>query len=295
MPTRFALAAAVIAVLFTSGLARAQTPTATVFIQVRDQSGAPLKDTFITLTNQANGVGRSGDSAADGTLAIGFLPPGTYTLTAALYNFRTEVIRDIHLQAAIKAVLNVTLQPGAYSDHVEVKADASTLRIGNSAVGQVFDSQTLLALPVADRDAMQFTYQAAGVATPAPGSRLSTQGNIGLNSSGAREASNNFLLDGVDNNDLFLNRLVVNPSLDAIQEFALQQNTYDAESGRNSGAQMNVVIKSGTSQLRGSAYEFFQSSALNARNAFQPADQPKALQRDHQLGGTLGGPIAKLP
>src|SRR4029079_10694909 len=109
-------------------------------------------------------------------------------------------------------------------------------------------------------------YQAPGVATPAPGSRLSTQGNIGLNSAGAREASNNFLLDGVDNNDLFLNRLVVNPSLDAIQEFSLQQNTYDAEYGRSAGAQMNMVVKSGTNDVHGTAYEFFRDSKLDARN-----------------------------
>jgi hypothetical protein len=277
------------------GRADAQTPTATVFLEVRDQTGAPLKDAHVTATNQATRISRAGDTNAEGALAIPLLPPGTYTLTVALYNFKTEIVNDIHLQAAIKAVLHVTLTPGAYADHVVVRADSTTLRVGNSAVGQVFDAQTLHDLPVSDRDAMQFTYQAAGVATPAPGSRLSTQGNIGLNSSGAREAANNFLLDGIDNNDLFLNRLVVNPSLDAIQEFSLQQNTYDAEYGRNAGAQMNVVVKSGTRQLRGSAYEFFQDSSLNARNPLQPGDQPKAMLRNHQIGGTLGGPIGSLP
>jgi hypothetical protein len=275
--------------------ASAQTPTATVFVEVRDQTGAPLKDAFITVTNQANGIGRSGDTNAEGTLVVPLLPAGTYTLTAALDTFKTEIISDIQVQATVKGVLRVTMTPGPYADHVVVRADATTLRVGNSTVGQVFDSSTLLSLPVNERDPIQFTYQAAGVATPAPGSRLSTQGNIGLNSSGAREASNNFLLDGVDNNDLFLNRLVVNPSLDAIQELSLLQNTYDAEYGRSAGAQMNVVLKSGTSHLRGSAYEFFQDSALNARSPLQPGDQPKALLRNHQVGGTLGGPVGHLP
>ena len=100
-------------------------------------------------------------------------------------------------------------------------------------------------MPVENRDFLQFTYQSPGAATPAPGSRLSTQANAGVNVSGAREAANNFLLDGVDNNDLFLNRLVVTPSLDAIQEFTLVQNTYDAEYRRNSGAQVNVVTQVG--------------------------------------------------
>ena len=129
------------------------------------------------------------------------------------------------------------------------------------------------------------------MATAGARSRLSTQGNTGVNSSGAREAANNFLLDGVDNNDLFLNRLVINPSLDAVQEFALIQNTYDAEYGRSAGAQVNMVVKSGTNDVHGTAYEFFRDSALDARNVLQPADSPTPPQQRHQYGGTIGGPI----
>jgi hypothetical protein len=273
----------------------AQTPTATIFVELRDQTGALLPGVVVTLTNQANGIGRSGVTTPEGTLVVPLLQAGTYTLVAALDGYKTEIVRDIKVQASVKGMLNLVLVPGAYTEQVVVSADLTTLRVGNSTVGEVFDGQTLITLPVTERDALQFTFQAAGVSTPAPGSRLSTQGNIGLNSSGAREASNNFLLDGVDNNDLFLNRLVVNPSLDAIQEFSLLQNTYDAEYGRSAGAQMNVVLKSGTSRLRGSAYEFFRDSAMDARNPLQPSDQPKALLRKNQFGGTLGGPIGQLP
>ena len=197
-------------------------------------------------------------------------------------------MRDIRVQSAVKGTLTLVMAPGAMSEQVVVRADATTLRIGNSTVGEVFESDTLLTLPVSERDALQFAYHAPGMAPPAPGSRLSTQGNIGLNSSGAREASNNFLLDGVDNNDLFLNRLVVNPSLDAIEEVSLQQNTYDAEYGRSAGAQVNMVLKSGTRSLHGSAYEFFRHSALDARNQFEPTDQPQTELRKHQFGGTIG-------
>jgi hypothetical protein len=238
------------------GRALAQTPTATIFVEVRDQTGAPLKDAFITVTNQANGIGRSGDTNAEGALVVPLLPAGTYTLTAALDKFKTEIISDIQVQAAVKGVLAITLTPGPYSDHVVVRADATTLRIGNSTVGEVFDSQTLLSLPVNERDPIQFTYQAAGVSTPAPGSRLSTQGNIGLNSSGAREASNNFLLDGVDNNDLTvtLNSLRVIP--EAVGEVQVQTASYSAEFGRSSGAQFSAVTKSGTNQFHGEVWEY---------------------------------------
>ena len=97
-------ALALVLVAFACGPVAAQTPTATVFIQTRDDSGAPLKDVFVTITNQANQVKRTGETASDGSVAIGFLPAGTYTVSAALFNFRTEIIRDIHLEAAIKAV-----------------------------------------------------------------------------------------------------------------------------------------------------------------------------------------------
>src|SRR5262249_38729813 len=146
---------------------------------------------------------------------------------------------------AIKAIVPIMLTPGVLSEHVEVTADGTTLRTGNSTVGEVFDSHTLLTLPTSEREALDFAVQAPGVATAAHASRLSKQGNTGINSAGAREAANNYLLDGVDNNDLFLNRLVINPSLDSIEEFALLQNTYDAEYGRSAGAQLNMVLKSG--------------------------------------------------
>lgn len=275
--------------------AAAQTPTATIFIEARDATGALLPGVVITLSNQQNGIGRTGVTTTQGTLVVPLLAAGTYTLTAALDGFKTEIVRDIRVQAAVKATLDLVMVPGALTEQVVVSADLTTLRIGNSTVGEVFEGETLITLPVTEREALQFAFQAAGVATPAPGSRLSTQGNIGMNSSGAREASNNFLLDGVDNNDLFLNRLVVNPSLDAIQEFTLLQNTYDAEYGRSAGAQMNVVLKSGTSRRHGSAYEFFRDAAMDARNVFQPDDEPKALLKKHQFGGTLGGQMGKLP
>src|SRR5205085_3641477 len=205
--------------------------------------------------------------------------------------FKTEVIRGVQIDAAARGKIMLLLKPGAYTEQVVVQADAATLRIGTGAIGAVFDSETLLTLPVPEREPLEFAGQAPGIAPPAPGSRLSTQGNTGVNSGGAREASNNYLLDGVDNNDQFLNRLVINPSLDAIQEFALLQNTYDAEYGRSAGAQLNMVLKSGTRVTHGSAYEFFRHSALDARNPLGSGDTAKPLSQRHQFGGTLGGPM----
>jgi hypothetical protein len=269
----------------------AQSTTASMQIEVRDGTNAPIADVVIFVINEANGLTRRGTTSSNGTFAVDRLPTGSYTLTAARDGFRPEVLQNLRLLTSVKAIVPITLAAGQYSEKVVVTADPTSLRTGNSAVGEVFDSQTLLALPSSDREALGFATQAPGMATAAPGSRLSTQGNTGVNSAGAREAANNFLLDGVDNNDLFLNRLVINPSLDAVQEFALIQNTYDAEYGRSAGAQVNMVVKSGTNDVHGTAYEFFRDSALDARNVLQPADSPTPPQQRHQYGGTIGGPI----
>jgi hypothetical protein len=282
---------AIATVLFLALPAPAQTAGATLLVEARDQTSAPLSAVVVTITSNDTGLQRTGTTTDEGTVWLVRLPAGTYTLSALRDGFKTEVVRNIRLDAAARGRIALVFKPGAYTEEVAVEADASALRLGTGAVGAVFDSDTLLTLPVPEREPLEFASQAAGVAPPAPGSRLSTQGNTGINSAGARESSNNYLLDGVDNNDQFLNRLVINPSLDAIQEFSLLQNTYDAEYGRSAGAQLNMVLKSGTRAVHGSLYEFFRDSAFDARNALAPAGLPKPERQRHQFGGTIGGPL----
>ena len=273
--------------------ASGQNAAVTLHIETRDAAGAPVPGVVISLLNQQTGIERWTKTGADGSRDI-VLGAGFYTINGVLTGFKTAVIRDVRVQGAARAAITVVMTPGEYTEQVAVTADATTVRIGNSTVGAVFEAETLETLPVPEREALEFAAQAPGMATPAPGSRLSTQGNTGVNSGGAREASNNFLLDGADNNDQFLNRLVINPSLDAIEEVTLLQNTYNAQYGRSAGAQVNMVLKSGSRTLRGSAYEYFRHSALAARNPFHPASEPKPLLQRHQFGGTIGGPL-KLP
>ncbi len=270
---------------------RAQSTAAAILVEVRDGAGAPVHGTLVSMAAQETKIVRAGTTVEDGTTWIVRLPPGVYTLTAVRGGFKTRVVRDITVESSARSRMLVRLEPGDYNEEVVVTADAGTVRIGNAAVGAVFDAHTLQALPSSARDVLEFAAQAPGMAPPAPGSRLSTQGNTGVNSAGAREASNNFLLDGLDNNDQFLNRLVINPSLDSVHEFALLQNTYDAEYGRSSGAQLNIVLKSGTSTTRGTLYDFFRHSALDARNALDTGKEEQPEHQRHQFGGTLGGPL----
>ncbi|HVD93903.1 MAG TPA: carboxypeptidase regulatory-like domain-containing protein, partial [Vicinamibacterales bacterium] len=272
----------------------AQTVAAMLIIQPRDAEGAAVGGVTITITDQQTGNERRVVTGADGAPIAMRLAPGAYTVTGSREGFKTPVLRDVHVESASRGTVILLMSPGDLTEHIVVIADASTVRIGTGTVATVFDANTMLALPVSDREALAFAVQAPGVAPPAPGSRLSTQGNTGVNGGGAREAANNFLLDGVDNNDQFLNRLVINPTLDGLEQVDLLRNTYDAEYGRSAGLQVAMVSKSGTGTWHGSAYEFFRDSTLDARNPFQPANDPKPLLQRHEFGGTLGGPL-RLP
>src|SRR6187549_582149 len=279
------IAALVAAILFgRPAPVAAQTPTATLAIEVRDASDAVMPDVTVMLTNRDSGIGRRGTTNTQGTVVVSLLPPGTYLVAASRVGFKTELLRDVRLQASVKSTLSIVLQAGTVDEHVDVTADRTTLVAGDSAVGEVIDRETIASLPVLERDALQFAQQVPGIAPPAPGSRLSTQGNVGLNVAGARGASNNFLLDGVDNNDLFLNRLVVNPSVDAIEEFRIQGSTYDAEDGRSGGAQVNVALKSGSNAVHGGLYEFLRNSSLDAKNFFDLPERKIPQYQRNQFG-----------
>jgi len=243
----------------------AQPATATLFVRIEDASGGRLPGATLTVRNQATAVERHAETTAEGTAAIPLLSAGDYRLAATLTGFRTAVIDRFHLEAGAVRTLRLVLQAGDVHETVQVTGDSAEIRAGSGAVGEIFSGQILTMTPVASRDVGEYAWQAPGVAPPAPGSRLSGEGGTPLNAAGAREASNNFLLDGVDNNDLFLNRVLVTPSLDAVQEFTLISNTYDAQYGRSAGAQVNVVLKSGSDRTTGSLYAFGRDRALQDR------------------------------
>ena len=231
--------------LWLPSAARAQTAGATLLVDARDRSGAPVPGALVTVSSQETGLERVGDDRRrrDG-VAGAAAGRHLHADARSAAGSRPKSSQGIQIEAAARGKVTLALKPGDYTEQVVVEADATTLRIGNSAVGAVFDSDDAARrCRSPSAKPLEFATQAPGMAPPAPGSRLSTQGNTGVNSAGAREAANNYLLDGVDNNDQFLNRLVINPSLDAIQEFALLQNTYDAEYGRSAGAQLNMVAE----------------------------------------------------
>jgi hypothetical protein len=290
-PVALRFAACSIVLLFLPLRLAAQTATATLVVQVRASEESALPGVEVRLTNTTTRVEQVLTTNSDGSAAASLLPAGEYNVLAALSGYAPQA-STIRLEPGGKRVLDLHLRPAGFRETVTVQG-TSTARPHSGTVGDIFDGRVLIMTPVQDRDFLQFAQQAPGAVPPAPGSRLSTQANAGVNVSGAREAANNFLLDGIDNNDQFLNRLVVTPSLEAVQEFTLLQNTYDAEYGRSAGAQVNVVLKSGGAAVHGSLFEYFRDETLDARGALDPVDEPKPPFSRHQVGGTIGGPVAR--
>ena len=159
-------------------------------------------------------------------------------------------------------------------------------------MGTLVDTRKIAGLPLNGRDFFQLASLVPGAQLPAGGSQNSTLGGA-VSINGAREQANNFLLDGVDNNDLYINQIVVPPALDSVQEFKIQSGSYNAEYGRSAGGQFNVVTKGGTNAWRGSAYGFFRDETLDARNYFDDPDRPIPEFGRQQFGVTFGGPLQR--
>ena len=279
--------------LLTWGLGWSQSATSTLIVRVQDESSRVVPGVRILLVNESTGLARHGTTGSSGTLGLPLLKAGNYTVTASLEGFRTEVIEQVHLAVGLKSALDIRLVPGGPDESVVVTASRELLRPVNATFGEVLDNRTIMAMPLNGRQFLELALLSPGSAPPAPGSELASQNSSGINVNGARESSNNFLLDGVDNNDLYLNRFVINPSIDAIQEFTISSNNFDAEYGRSAGSQVNVALKSGGRQLHGSVYEFFRHSGMDARNFFDTSGEEAALLRQSQFGGSLGGPIGQ--
>ena len=187
-----------------------------------------------------------------GDYNVPLLPPAVYQVSAEKSGFRRSVYRAVNLDVDQTARVDFTLQVGEVNEDIAVTDTVPLVQTDTSTLGQVIDRRQVHELPLNERNFLSFALLVPGGQMPAEGSQNSTQGgSISVN--GAREQSNNFLLDGVDNNDPYINQYVALPSIDAIQEFKVQSSDYSAEFGRSGGGQINVVIRSGSNQFHGSA------------------------------------------
>lgn len=283
-----ALFLAVILAISLSSPVLAQSTTGTVLGSVKDQSGAVLPGVEITVLNLSTNQSRTTVTNERGDYTVPQVPIGVYSVAATLPGFKTEVRQRIEIQVDQRARIDFTLEVGQVTEKVMVTEEAPLVQATSASLGSVVDNQKIQQLPLNSRDFEKLALLVPGATPPQPGSNLSFRGGISIG--GAGERGNNFTLDGISNTTHNVFTYVYKPSVDEIQEFKVQPNAYDAESGRGEGGQITVTTKSGSNALHGTVFEFLRNDKLDARNFFE---KEKAPFKRNQFGGNLGGPIKK--
>ncbi len=284
----------VVALLACSSLyLAAQSTGGRILGRVTDPSGAVLSGANVTLVNEQTGVPRTTQSNKTGDYEFLEVPVGNYRVEVDQPGFKKAVKKDITLQLNQVVTMNMVMQLGAKEEVVEVTSEAPIVDTTSTQLGAVVNDRSVTQLPLNSRDTYQFLQLQPGVQSVIGSSATLYYGSDrpgAVSVNGGRGRSNNFSVNGGDANDQFVNLPTVQPTPDSIQEFRILTNTFDAEYGRNSGAVVNVVTKSGTNSFHGDVYEFFRNKVLNARGYF---DTSKPDFKQNQFGGTFGGPIKK--
>jgi hypothetical protein len=283
-----------------SAPAFSQVASAEISGAVLDSSGAAVGGAKVTANNIETNVARQTTSDPTGNYIVTLLPPGSYTVTVEAAGFRKLVQSGLTLQINQQARLDLTLQLGQVSETLEVTAQAPLLEAESSSLGTVVNEKLVNQLPLNGRNFIQLATLSPGV----NGVGFSAGGTImsgtrpddrrpgtEIFSNGNREGSNNFLYDGIDDNERLTLSIVLRPAVEAVREFKIQTNLYSADIGRNSGAVVDVITKSGTNELHGSLFEFLRNSAMDARNFFSPKGTAFPSFRLNQFGGSFGGPV----
>ncbi len=279
--------------LMCSTLLFAQGTGGRILGRVADSTGAVLSGVKVTATHEATGVSREAMTNDSGDYGFPQVPVGIYTLKFDLTGFKTNERKGILVELNQVVTFNSVLEIGQTREIVEVTSEAPLVDTTSTQLGAIVNNKSVNELPLNQRDAYQFLQLQPGVQSQLGSSGGTFYGSDAAGSvsvNGGRGRANNFNVNGGDANDQFVNAAAVQPSPDAIEEFRVITNTFDAENGRNSGAVVNVVTKSGTNALHGNVYEYFRNKVLNSQG-FLNTVKPQFNQ--NQFGGTLGGPIKK--
>jgi hypothetical protein len=276
-----------------SVLASAQGASGRIVGRVADPTGAVIAGVKITLLNEATGISRGATSNESGDFSFVEVVPGTYTVQFELTGFKKNVQKNVIVDVNQVVTLNSVLQIGGSQETVEVTSEAPQIDTTSTQLGAVINDRSVNELPLNTRDTYQFLQLQPGVQ-----SQLGSSGSLFAGSddpgsvsvNGGRTRANNFSVNGGDANDQFVNTPTIQPTPDAVEEFRVITNTFDAEYGRNSGSVVNVITKSGTNAFHGNLYEYFRNTVLDARGY---PDTTKPQLNQNQFGGTFGGPIKK--
>jgi hypothetical protein len=278
----------------------AQAVTGTIIGQITDSTGAVMPGTTVTLTNTGTGLVRVITTDANGEYTAPSLPTGTYAVKAELSGFKTVNRPDIPLGVDQRVRIDVKLEIGAVEESITVTGTSPLVQTSSSELGTTVNEEQIKTLPLNGRNFVNLTRTVPGVVRGIPGANIDGAGSLAWRASasfsanGQRPRDNNYMLDGVDNNETWLQTVVLFPSVDALDEFKLQTSTYSAEFGRSLGGVVNLQIKSGTNVAHGSGFEFLRNDAFDANNFFNNrAGRDKPDFSQHQYGGTIGGPLVR--
>jgi outer membrane receptor protein involved in Fe transport len=266
--------------------------TATLQGTVTDSKGAVLPNATVIVRNRNTATERTTQTDSDGNYQVPALPVGVYTVEVRVEGFKTQVADQVTLEVAKTAVQNFQMDVGAISEQVLVSSDVPVIETATTSVGTVINQRTVQEIPLNGRHFVDLGLLIPGSVTPPQNGFLTAplrgQGSFAFNTAGGREDTVNFMINGVNLNDMVQNQITFQPSINTVQEFKVDNSTFSAEYGRNSGAIVNIATSSGTNNYHGELFEFLRNDALDARNFF---DARKPPFKRNQFGFNLGGPL----
>jgi Carboxypeptidase regulatory-like domain len=265
---------------------------------VKDAQQARIPGATVTLKNAGTGLEATTLSDEAGNYEFPSVRPGNYSLKVEEAGFRTFVQTAVVLAVGQRARIDATLQVGDVAAEISVVAGQALVQTESSALGDVVDNKKIVEIPLNGRFFLDLALLTAGTVVPSTNNRtfLATPSGIGIsgiNASGTREDSTNYLFDGINLSDMLQNQITFQPNIDSIQEFKVQTNAFSAEYGRNAGIIVNAISKQGTNSLHGSAWEFVRNEKLDAKNFFDRGDQPIPPFKRNVYGYSIGGPIVR--
>src|SRR5690349_5284271 len=264
---------------------------------VQDPSGAVVAGAEVKITNQDTGVvTRALKTDANGNFTALLLPVATYTITVTAPGFGEAKFTDIGVRITETTRMTAKVAPLKVLEKVEVQAEVQSVETTTATTGQAIEERTIRELPLATQNFQQLLTLSTGAQSELNASAQLGRGNSRVIVNGQREDNNNYLIEGISATDYNVSQStnVPLPNPDVIQEFKVQTSLYDASQGRNSGGNVNAILKSGTRQFHGDVYEFFRNDVLNANEFFlNRAGQKRPSVKQNIFGGSLGGPIGR--
>ncbi|MDE1177516.1 MAG: TonB-dependent receptor [Edaphobacter sp.] len=274
-----------------------QLTTSDILGTVTDSSGAELPNATVTLRNLGTNNIRTTKTNGSGDFSFNLLPPGHYSVRVEANGFKTATTESLSVEAGDRARADTRLTIGASTETISVEAQTPLLQADSATVSSTVTAKAVQDLPLNGRNFVQLVQIVPG-ANEGPGNGLSSGGRpddrrtnaAGISVNGQDDTLNNWVVDGIDDNERIIGSIGIKPNVEGIQEITVQTNSYAPEAGRTAGGVINIVTRSGTNQFHGSAYEFFRNDIFDGRSVLQSSGNKPEL-RQNQFGGSIGGPI----